>query len=271
MPELPDVENFRKLLVRHALHKKIEHVEVGSAKILEGVSARELARKLEGRSFEGARRHGKHLFAALDEGHCVGFHFGLTGRFVYFKDGEEDPRHDRLRLDFPHREHFCFVDQRLFGRVEWIDDPDEYIRKKKLGPDALSIGEQAFREALAARRGALKPALMDQTLLAGIGNLYSDEILFQAKLHPKTPASDLDGKAIKRLYRVMRRVLETAVEKGAGAEEDLERRLPKGWLLPHRKKGGECPRCGGKIATLKVEGRTAYFCPACQPAPRAGR
>jgi formamidopyrimidine-DNA glycosylase len=269
MPELPDVENFRRYLERHGLHKKVEGIKVGSAKILKGVSGAELTRKLKGHSLQSTRRYGKHLFAAVDEGHYLGFHFGLTGRFAHFKDGEEDPKHDRLRLDFPRREHFAFVDQRLFGRVEWIDDAEEYIRNKKLGPDALSVDEKTFRERLSAKRGALKAALMDQSLFAGIGNIYSDEILFHAKLHPKTPASALDVKAIKRLHREMWRVLETAVKKGAGAE-DLERRLPKGWLLPHRKKGAECPACGGKIATLKVESRTAYFCPTCQKAPEGG-
>ena len=111
---------------------------------------------------------------------------------------------------------------------------------------------------------------MDQTLFAGIGNIYSDEILFQAKIYPRTGISDLDDKSLNQLYRTMRRVLETAVAKGAGAE-DVERRVPNSWLLPHRGRGGECPRCGGKIATLKMQTRTAYFCPSCQREPRGVR
>jgi formamidopyrimidine-DNA glycosylase len=154
----------------------------------------------------------------------------------------------------------------MFGRIEWVDDVDEYIRKKRLGPDALTVDEKTFRERLARKRGALKAVLMDQAVVAGIGNVYSDEILFQAKLHPKTAAESLDAKALKRLHRTARRVLETAVEKGAGAE-DLERRVPKRWLLPKRRKGAACPVCSGKVAALELQGRTAYFCPACQPAP----
>lgn len=286
MPELPDVENFRRYLERHALRKRIEAVEVRSTKIVKGLSGAALARGLRGRSFEGTRRHGKHLFAALDEGGWLGFHFGLTGRFVFFDESagddahraadrgaergdiaHEDPKHDRVRFDFPGGEHLAFVDQRLFGRIERVNDADEYIRKKKLGPDALSVGEKIFRERLAPKHGALKAVLMDQSVVAGIGNLYSDEILFQAKRHPKTPAERLDDKGAKGLFRVMRRVLGTAVEKGAGAE-DFEGRLPKRWLLPNRRKGAPCPICGGEVATLKLQGRTAYFCPACQPAPR---
>ena len=108
---------------------------------------------------------------------------------------------------------------------------------------------------------------MDQALVAGIGNLYSDEILFQAQLHPKTPTNALDRAALRQLFSKMRYVLETAVREGAGSEQMLER-LPRGFLLPQRKKGGRCPRCGGAIATVKSGGRTGYFCPHCQPAPR---
>jgi formamidopyrimidine-DNA glycosylase len=267
MPELPDVENYCRFLKRHALHKRILGAHVAAPKILEGVSSAELSRKLEGRQLESARRHGKHLLAALDDGHALAFHFGMTGRFVDFKNGEQDPKHDRLRLDFGNGEHFAFVDQRLFGRVQWVADADEFFLDKQLGPDALAMDEKEFRERLYAKHGTLKSALMDQSLVAGIGNVYSDEILYHARLHPQTPAAALDDEAVKRLFREMRNVLKTAVKDGAGAE-DFERRLPNDWLLPHRSKGADCPRCGGKIAALKMQGRTAYFCPSCQPAPK---
>lgn len=270
MPELPDVENYCQYLKRHGLHKKIEGVTVAAPKILEGTTPQRLARALEGRTLVRARRHGKHLFAEIDDGRWLAFHFGMTGRLEHFKDGERDPDYDRLRLDFTDGEHLTYVNARMLGRVQLIDDVDAFIRSKKLGPDAVSVDEKTFRERLREKRGAIKPALMDQTLFAGIGNIYSDEILFQAKIHPRTAISDLDDESLRQLYRTMRRVLETAVAKGAGAE-DVERRVPKGWLLPRRRRGGECPRCGGKIGTLKMQTRTAYFCPSCQRGPRSAR
>ncbi|MBN1240792.1 MAG: DNA-formamidopyrimidine glycosylase [Gammaproteobacteria bacterium] len=263
MPELPDVENYCRFLKRHALNRKIDGVGVATASIIKGASAGGFRRRLKGHSIDAARRHGKHLFAALDDGGWIAFHFGMTGRFDMFRDGEQDPKHDRVRFDFPGGEHLAYVNQRLLGRVELVSDADEYIRAKRLGPDALDVDERTFAGKLAEKRGAIKSALMDQTLIAGIGNIYSDEILFHAKLHPKTPTGALDAKAVRRLYRAMRRVLETAIAKGAGAE-DVERRVPKTWLLPHRRKGAACPRCGGKIAAIKVQSRTAYFCPSCQ-------
>lgn len=270
MPELLDVENYCRYLKRHALHKKIEGVSVAAPKILAGASPQDLARTLKGRTLARARRHGKHLFAEVDDGHWLAFHFGMTGRLEHFRDGEKDPDYDRLRFDFTDGEHLAYVNARMLGRVHLIDDADAFIRSKKLGPDAASVDEKTFRERLREKRGAIKPALMDQTLFAGIGNIYSDEILFQAKIHPRTGISDLDDKSLNQLYRTMRRVLETAVAKGAGAE-DVERRVPNSWLLPHRGRGGECPRCGGKIATLKMQTRTAYFCPSCQREPRGVR
>lgn len=266
MPELPDVENYRRFLQRHALHKRIDGVKVESAKILKDVSAPKLARALKGREFESTRRHGKHLLASLDGGGWLAFHFGMTGRFERFRDGEEDPKHDRLRLDFAGGEHLAFINRRLLGRVELADDADDFVRGRSLGPDALSLDERGFAERLSAKRRAVKSALMDQSVLAGIGNVYSDEILYHAGLHPKTSTGDLDRRTLKRLHRTMRRVLETAVEKGAGSE-DVERRVPRSWLLPRRRDGADCPRCGGRIEALKMQGRTAYLCPRCQGAP----
>lgn len=266
MPELPDVENYRRYLDAKALHKKIDHVEVGNTKILRGVSRKKLASALEGRKLEKSRRHGKQLFARLDNGEWLTLHFGMTGYLAYFEDMDDEPRHDRLRVDFSNRHHLAFANQRMFGGAGLTPDPDRFIERKKLGPDALDIDRKAFRELLNGRGGQIKSALMDQQLIAGIGNVYSDEILFHARLHPKTAAGKLQAKQVDSLYRAMRRVLETAIDRGAGTEE-VTRRVPKSWLLPHRKDGARCPRCAGKVATMKAAGRTAYYCPSCQKQP----
>lgn len=264
MPELPDVENYRRYLARHGLSKTIRGVVVSTPRVVEGFSANELRRRLKGRRLVRARRHGKHLLAALDDGSWLAFHFGMTGRLVYFADGEQAPPYDRLRLDFGGGKHLAYVNKRLLGRVRLVGDDADFLRARELGPDALAVDEASFIEGLRGRRGSIKSALMDQGLFAGIGNVYSDEILYHARLHPALAAGDLDQRALRRLHRALRRVLETAVEKGAGAE-DVERRVPRTWLLPHRKKGAACKRCGTGIATLKTQGRTAYFCPGCQP------
>ena len=265
MPELPDVENFKRYLDRTARDKKIAHAEVRAGRMLQRISGPALARALTGRKITCSRRHGKHLFAGLDNGRWLALHFGMTGYFDYFKKPEDDPAHDRLRLDFSKGGHLAFVNQRKFGKLHLIDAPDDFIAEEKLGPDALdrALTAKKFRELLAGRHGEIKAALMDQSLIAGIGNVYSDEILLQARLHPKTHVEDLDSKQIGNLYRVMRRVLKTAISKGAGSERLFER-APPSYLLRHREAGAKCPRCGGKVRIMKAAGRTAYFCPRCQ-------
>jgi len=265
MPELPDVENYARYLRRNALHQAVRRAEIGSTKIVSGISGRRLASRLKGRRIERARRHGKHLFAALDKEGWLAMHFGMTGRLKYFKDMKDDPEHDRLRLDFKNGNHLAFDNQRMFGRIRLIDDPDDFIEEKHLGPDALDpkLDRRSLAERIRHRDRSIKAALMDQKLLAGIGNIYSDEILFQARLHPNRRTHSLDEKEISCLHRMMRRVLRTAIRNGAGTA-DVARKLPDGYLLPHRKRGASCPRCGGKVRAIKAAGRTAYYCPRCQ-------
>lgn len=268
MPELPDVENFGRYLRRTAMRKRICAVEVGSAKVLRGVSGKALKRVLRGHCLCDTRRHGKMLFVAFGDCGWLAIHFGMTGRLKYFKHLADDPKHDRLRLDFDNGYHLAYENQRLFGWVRLIDDPDAFIASEGLGPDALdpSLDEEGFAKRIRHRKGALKSALMDQKLLAGIGNVYSDEILFQARLHPRRQARELSDAQISKLFGTLRRVLSVAIDKGAGTGA-VETRLPAGYLLPHRHPGAPCPRCGGEVTTLKSSGRTAYLCPRCQPPP----
>ena len=263
MPELPDVENYRRYLVRHALKQRIARVHVGDRRALR-VPAAELQRRLKGHSLKRTRRHGKHLLVDVDGGWLT-MHFGMTGHLDYFDNLSEEPASDRVRFDFANGKHLGFVDARLLGRVGFTDDADEFLAERQLGPDALSkeLDAKAFAARLEGRRGGLKAALMDQSVVAGIGNLYADEILFQAKLHPLTPVQQLSAADRKRIHKIMRDVLETGIKSGAGTE-GLYKRLPKSYLIPRRKAGAECPRCASKVKMITAVGRTTYFCPKCQ-------
>lgn len=265
MPELPDVENFKRYFDRHARGKTIKHAEARGGRVLRGTSGRALSRALTHHRLTRTRRHGKHFFARIDETHWLALHFGMTGYFASFQEADQDPKHDLLRLDFAKRRHFAFVDPRRFGRIRLIGAPDDFIADNKLGPDALarSLTLKKFRELLNGRRGEIKSALMDQTLIAGIGNVYSDEILFQARIHPKARVEKLGANQTAKLHRAMRRVLKMAIKKGAGSESLFER-APRTYLLRHRQAGEPCPRCGGKVKAMKAAGRTAYYCPKCQ-------
>jgi len=211
-------------------------------------------------------RHGKHLLVHLGPPGWLTVHFGMNGSLRHFEDGGDDPPYDRLCLDFADGHHLAYVNPRLLGRVGLARDAAEFIAPERLGPDALNprFDLAAFERALAGRKRNLKSVLMDQEVVAGIGNVYSDEILFQARLHPRTRSDWLDAATRERLFRQINEVLETAIAHGAGTERLIDR-LPSSFLIPHRQKGGCCPRCGSEIATAKFSGRTAYYCPRCQP------
>ena len=153
----------------------------------------------------------------------------------------------------------AFDDQRKFGEIELIEDVDEFRRIRGLGPDALGISLSQFKAIFGKHRGAVKAILLNQQLIAGIGNLYADEILFRACMHPAIDAARLSDKDLKRLFRAMRHVLEKAI----ALKTDFNR-LPKSWLLLHRGKRGRCPRCGRALKSATIGGRTSWFCEHCQ-------
>jgi formamidopyrimidine-DNA glycosylase len=259
MPELPDVETFKRYLDATSLHQRIDNVEVQNAYILKHISARALARQLKGRCFKSSRRHGKHLFARANRDLWLRLHFGMTGSLQYFKHEQQAPAHTRVLFIFTNDHRLAFDDQRQFGQIGLLKDVDEFLKNRSLGPDALEINPGEFKKILGKHRGAVKSILMNQRLIAGIGNIYADEILFRARMHPATEISGLGDKALAKLFRATRYILEKAV--AAKADVDL---MPKSWLLRQRGKGGKCPRCGRELKSSKIGGRTAWFCPHCQ-------
>src|ERR1700746_1465833 len=211
MPELPEVETFKRYLDSTSLHQPIANVEVRDAYVLKRVSARELARRLKGRRFENTHRHGKHLFVRTDDELWLRLHFGMTGSPQYLKCHEAAPRTARVIFHFLGNRRLAFDDQRKFGEIELIKDVDEYLQRRYLGPDALEITLSQLNTIVGEHRGAVKAILLNQQLIAGIGNLYADEILFRTRMHPGTDAGRLNDKDLKRLFRAMRHVLEKAI------------------------------------------------------------
>jgi formamidopyrimidine-DNA glycosylase len=259
MPELPDVETSRRYLDATSLHQRIDDVDVQNAYVLKGVSASELARKLKRRRFECSRRHGKHLFVRADDDIWLRLHFGMTGFLSYFKDEKKSSPHARVIFAFANGYQLAFDDQRMFGEIELIKDVDEFLKKRGLGPDALDTTLSQFKEVFGKHRGAVKSILLNQKLIAGIGNIYADEILFRARMSPATNIVDVNEKTLAKLFRAMRYILEKAID----SKTDIDL-MPKTWLLGQRHKGGKCPRCGRKLSNAKIGGRTAWFCTHCQ-------
>src|SRR5215813_4149183 len=186
MPELPEVEIFKRYLDKTSLHQRINAVDVRNPYILKGISARELARRLKGRRFESSRRHGKHLFVHVGNELWLRLHFGMTGSLHYFKNEEYAASHARVVFVFARNHRLALDDQRQFGQVSLLGDIDEFLKEHALGPDALDLNLADFRKILPKHHGLVKPALLNQQVIAGIGNIYADEILFRTRIHPAT-------------------------------------------------------------------------------------
>jgi formamidopyrimidine-DNA glycosylase len=259
MPELPDVESFRRYLERTSLRREIRRVRVLDPGSLRDVSRQRLSRELKGRGFVSTRRHGKHLFTGLPGPRWLVMHFGMTGRLEYGDGDEPLPDHSRVAYEFAGGSRLAFVDMRKLGFVTLTGDVDRYIGAEDLGPDALALSYAELRDLLRSSRGALKSTLMDQSVLAGVGNVYSDEILFHARLDPRQPASRLDDAGCRQLHRQLRRVLRMAADRDADPDQ-----VPQTWLLPNREDGVPCPRGHGEIRKVRLAGRGAFWCPACQ-------
>lgn len=184
----------------------------------------------------------------------------MTGYLQYVDDGEPDTPYARMVITFDNGHRLDYDNKRMLGRVRLMDDFGELIWELDLGPDALAISAAEFDARLRGHTGAVKSTLMNQSFVAGLGNTYTDEILFQARIHPATPVDALSERERKAIFRMMRKVLNKAID-----VETERGRLPRTYMTPHRHKGGTCPRGNGKIQQTKVAGRYAYFCPVCQP------
>ncbi|SFK86869.1 formamidopyrimidine-DNA glycosylase [Amycolatopsis sacchari] len=253
MPELPDVEGFRRVLAEHA-GKRIEDVVVHDAQVLRGVSAQRLRKSLTGQRFEPPRRLGKWLIAPVGgRAETLVLHFGMTGSL----STGPPHRHDRVVFRMAGGE-LRYRDMRKLQGLRLLGESGLEELLAGTGPDALEVPKGRFRELLPARR-QLKAALTDQAVLSGLGNLLADEILWRAKLNPRTPAGELSPAEVDRLHARMRSTLRTAVRAG---------RVPPraSWLTGHRDEpSGACPRCGTALRHGRTGGRGTVWCPRCQP------
>lgn len=256
MPELPDVATFQNYLHQTSLNKKIKKVEISDSSILK-TSKSKINDSAKNSAIKDSYRRGKYLFAKMGSGDHLVFHFGMTGFFDYSKG--EVPDYGKVQFFFSDDYHLSYVNKRKLGWVDHCDDIEKYCEKKDLGKDALELSKEEFSNLFRQKKGKTKSALMDQSVMAGIGNVYGDEILYQAGIMPDRSCSSLSKKDWEHLYNVMKRVLEVSIRHKANVEE-----LPKSYLLPNRKEGNDCPRCKGKIATMKINNRTSYYCSSCQ-------
>jgi formamidopyrimidine-DNA glycosylase len=246
VPELPEVERARALIEARALGRPIAAVDDTDTFVCRPHAPGEIAAALTGRTLLAAHRQGKTMWCETDGGTALGLHLGMTGRIAV---DEAPAPSERFVLSFADGGRLALVDRRRLGRA--VLDPD----LSGLGPDAAEVTRDAFRARVGRGSGPLKARIMDQGVIAGVGNLLADEALWQARLSPVRPAGGLDEEELGALRRSIRAATRRAIRRGG---------VHTGELIEHRVRDGHCPRCGAALARATVGGRTTYWCPVEQ-------
>ncbi|MEE8193907.1 MAG: bifunctional DNA-formamidopyrimidine glycosylase/DNA-(apurinic or apyrimidinic site) lyase [Dehalococcoidales bacterium] len=269
MPELPEVETIKNELRPHVVGRRISSVTLFWEGMLRQPSLVEFYSRIAGQRITGLSRRGKYLIFSLASGELLIVHLRMTGSLLIGKDSSL-PRFTRAVLHLDDGSRIFFRDPRKFGKVQLVKDKDSVVGR--LGPEPLepSFTTRVLAELLARRKAPLKAVLIDQNVIAGIGNMYADEALFSAGIHPLRPANSLSPKETRRLHRAIRRVLSSAIgNKGASVSTYLRPGGELGSAQLHFRvahQGGKtCPVCGMPIQRIPIRGRGSYFCPRCQP------
>jgi formamidopyrimidine-DNA glycosylase len=278
--ELPEVEVVRRDLEKDVIGRKVTEAEVRPSKnamrvIRRHGKRREFADRLVGRKFTKAERRGKYVLLHLDNGDVLVVHFGMSGQFVRGNKRVPLPPHTHVVITFQQGGDLRFIDPRTFGEM-FVTAADELGKVKELQHIAIDPLDHvftwnAFGGALAERAAKMKQLLMDQKFISGLGNIYSDEVLFSAGLRYDRLSDSLSSQEVRRLYRAMQEVLQDAI-RFRGTTLDDEAYLDlfgkpgefQNELKVYGRTGLPCRRCRTPIQAVKISGRNAYFCPQCQ-------
>ena len=280
MPELPEVEIIRRGLQRWVVGRTIAAVDVRHPRAVRRhlPGEADFVAHAVGRRITGARRRGKYLWLPLDSGDAILAHLGMSGQLLVLDSAMPAGPHLRVRLDFTDGDpQLRFVDQRTFGAMSLsIGGAELPAEIAHIAPDPLEPGfdDAAFHRALRQRRTGLKRALLDQTLISGVGNIYADEALWRAKLHYARPTQTMRAPDSRRLLDGVRSVMSSALKQGGTSFDSLYVNVngESGYfdrsLEVYGRRDEPCSRCGSSIRRESFMNRSSYFCPQCQRRPR---
>jgi len=270
MPELPEVETIASQLRPRLLGRQIKSVWIGWERIVDRPSAREFCRRLLGQVFCAAQRRGKFLLFPLRRGDTLLVHLRMTGNLRLYSASVEPDRHTHAVLTLDDGGLLHYRDVRKFGRLYLVQDPGEVVGG--LGPEPLAgtFHASALGERLTKRRGCIKSLLLDQRVLAGVGNIYADEALFRAGVHPLRRGVDLGASEVASIHSALRAVLSEAIADGGSTLQDYRSARGESGhfqerLRVFRRQGERCPRCATVLERIRVGGRSTHFCRRCQP------
>jgi formamidopyrimidine-DNA glycosylase len=277
MPELPEVETMVNGLRESLFGQRVQRLRVLCDRLMRETSASAL-QKVEGGKIVGLSRKGKFLLFHLSNGSLLVFHLRMTGRLVLVPSDRPLSGVDRARLDFSACDWaLSFEDQRKFGSLSIVQDGEAGSSLlDELGPDALHVGLREFREILGGSARPVKALLLDQRVIAGLGNIYVDECLHRAGIHPQSAASEVPPDRVRRLHAAVRRVLRKAITCGGSSVSNYrDSRGRSGTFQLHhqvyKREGMECRHCNSTILYIKVASRGTRYCPSCQKETRIPR
>jgi formamidopyrimidine-DNA glycosylase len=257
VPELPEVETLRRAWARRVPRREVLEVRTGPRYLFRGTTARAVREALLGEVPGATLRHGKVMFVRFGPAWLL-LHFGMEG-WLTFGSWPEDTG---LGLRFVGGARVAYTSQRLLGRVRVVPDARAWVQAQGLGPDAFGLPAGQFVACLRGRKGPLKARLLDQHVLAGVGNLYADEACFQARVHPAARVERLGEEELLRVHAELQRVLRAGIAAHADARD-----YPRSWLWHRRERHGTCPRCGTALQFSRVAGRGTWACPREQVRP----
>jgi len=274
MPELPEVETVRNELLPHVIGRRITGVTLAWEGIVKEPTVEEFLSRIVGQKIKGITRRGKYLMVHLSSDNLLVIHLKMTGSLIVSPSSQEPPRFCRATIHLDNETSIFFRDPRKFGAMRAVAD-SKWI-ESKLGPEPLEEGftTEVLAGILAGRKAPIKALLLDQKLIAGIGNMYADEALYVARLNPWQPGGSLSRKETARLHNEIRRILWAAIEnKGASVDTYFRPDGSEGsahyeFKVAHGLGGKTCSVCGGPIERTLVRNRGTYFCPRCQTLKR---
>lgn len=265
MPELPEVETIKRELEKVVLGKKIIEVCVHNPAVIREPSVDKFRKELAGLAIKNILRKAKALVLELSNGKSLVIHLKMTGQLVYPGGGEKS----RVTFRLSDGKALDFNDQRLFAELRLLDDWRNLKFIQGLGPEPFDLTMDKFKEMLASKKTKIKPLLMDQTFISGIGNLYAAEALFRARIHPARAASSLSDKEKETLFKEIKETLSEAIKyKGSSVDQYVQLSGQPGDYVKYHKvygrEGKPCLVCKATVKRIALGGRGTYFCPKCQ-------
>ena len=279
MPELPEVETVARGLQREVVGRRILSVTLGKTDFIDNPA--EVERQLPGRKILSVERYGKFMLVRLsseengseNRDQALLVHLGMTGMLRPQTTNEPQQKHTHVVMQLDDGRELRYVDPRRFGRIAYLSG--ETLREElvRFGLDPLEAGPEEFTRKIRGRRARIKALLLDQTVLRGVGNIYADESLWKAKIHPAHLGTKLAEEQVRSLYRELQKILQRAIDlRGSSISDFLDADGEPGEYQQHHRvygrEGKACSRCKSEIRRVIIAGRSSYFCPTCQKAPR---